>query len=67
MKEYKVLITDTSENVIEILEQNNVDLILMDISIKGCKNGLELAQEIKMIPKFSNIPIIATTAHVFFK
>jgi CheY-like chemotaxis protein len=66
-QQYKVLTTDTSENVIEILSKYDVDVILMDISIKGPKNGFELAEEIKMIEKFSEISIIATTAHVFEK
>ena len=37
----------------------------MDISIKGSKNGLELTKEFKSSKEFSQIPVIAITAHAF--
>ena len=39
--------------------------ILMDISIKGRLNGLELTKELKSDQEFSSIPVIAITAHAF--
>jgi len=62
---YNILITDSSDEVKEILIKGNIDLILMDISIKGKLNGLELAKELKNSKIFSHIPIIAVTAHAF--
>lgn len=41
------------------------DLIIMDISIKGGKDGLELTREIKIMPNFMNTPILCVTAHAF--
>jgi PAS domain S-box-containing protein len=64
-KVYTILMTDSSDNVLEILKKEKVDIILMDISIKGKQNGLELTQEIKATKEFSHIPIIAVTAHAF--
>lgn len=64
-KIYEILIANSSEEAVEILESNNVDLVLMDISIKGEKNGLELTKELKSSERFSKIPVIAVTAHAF--
>jgi PAS domain S-box-containing protein len=62
---YTTIITDSSDEVLEILKKNKVDIILMDISIWGKKNGLELTKELKASKEFSHIPIIAVTAHAF--
>jgi DNA-binding response OmpR family regulator len=35
----------------------------MDISLLGCKNGLELTREIKKMSSFINTPILCITAH----
>ncbi len=64
---YKVLITSSSDGVAEILKNNKVDIILMDISIKGAKDGLELTKELKASKEYSHIPVIAVTAHAFDK
>jgi len=62
---YKTLVTDSSDKADKILINEKVDLILMDISINGKKNGLEFTKELKSSEKFSWIPIIAVTAHAF--
>src|SRR3990172_4221159 len=64
---YHTLITDSSDEVIEILKNNKIDIILMDISIKGTKNGLELTKELKASKEYKRIPVIAVTAHAFDK
>jgi PAS domain S-box-containing protein len=62
---YDTIITDSSDEALDILKKKKVDLILMDISIKGQMNGLELTRELKASKEFSNIRIIAITAHAF--
>ena len=64
-KKYTTIITDSSDEALEILKKKKVDIILMDISIKGKKNGLELTKELKASKEFSHIPVIAITAHAF--
>ncbi|GJL72114.1 MAG: hypothetical protein NMNS01_13130 [Nitrosomonas sp.] len=49
---------DNSEDFFKVLEPSSLDLILMDIDIKGAKNGIELAGEIEGL----QIPIIFLTA-----
>ena len=64
-KKYSVITTDSSTEAMEIIKKGKIDLILMDISIKGNKNGLELTKEIKASKELSHIFIIAITAHAF--
>ena len=64
---YSTLITDSSDDTVAILKKNKVDIILMDISIGGSKDGLELTKELKASKEFRHIPIIAVTAHAFDK
>ena len=66
-KRFGTIITNSSDEVPGILLSNKVDIILMDISIFGSKNGLELTKELKASNEFCNIPIIAVTAHAFKK
>ena len=58
---------DSSESFYNLIGTKSYDIILMDISIKGRKNGLELTKEIKSDPIMKNIPIICYTAHAFNK
>jgi len=56
---------DSAETFYELINSKSYDLIMMDISIKGQKNGLELTKEIKNDPKFAEIPVFCFTAHAF--
>jgi len=54
-----VTILDNGPDVIEFLDSHHVDLIFMDIQIKGAINGTELCKKIKTS---KNIPIVYLTA-----
>ncbi len=58
-------ICDSDVTLYENLRNNSYDVILMDISLKGDKNGLELTRELKADPEFKDIPIVCLTAHAF--
>ncbi|MBI3124040.1 MAG: PAS domain S-box protein [Ignavibacteriales bacterium] len=64
---YQSKVIDSSDYAIEMLRANEVEIILMDISIKGSMNGLELTKYLMSTKEFSHIPIIAITAHAFPK
>ncbi len=64
---FTVDICDSSLTFYELLSNEKYDIILMDISIKGEKNGLVLTKELKNNPNYSTIPIICYTAHAFNK
>ncbi|MDR3665664.1 MAG: response regulator, partial [Ignavibacteriaceae bacterium] len=63
--DYTTIITDSSDEVLELLIKNKVNIILMDISIWGKMNGLELTKVLKASREFSHIPVIAVTAHAY--
>lgn len=58
-----VSICDSSKEYYEKYSHRIFDIIIMDVSIKGTKNGLELTKEIKSVPSYSGTPIICLTAH----
>lgn len=56
----KVIVTDNGETAVDLVQNNTqIDLILMDIRLKGL-DGLEATQQIKQIKP--STPIIAQTA-----
>lgn len=62
-KYFSIDVCDSSEPLYELMSQNRYDIILMDISLKGNKDGLVLTKELKQNPDTSAIPIICYTAH----
>ncbi len=62
---FQVNVCDSSDTFYSVLQNESFDIILMDISIKGEKNGLELTKELKGDTNYSHIPVICYTAHAF--
>ena len=63
-KLYSVFSANNSAQALSIIQSEKIDLILMDISLKGGMNGLELTREIRKNPAYSETPIVAVTGHV---
>jgi CheY-like chemotaxis protein len=64
-KNFNMDICDSDITFYEFLGKNKYNVILMDISLKGKKNGLELTREIKSNSEFKDIPVVCLTAHAF--
>ncbi|MCF6268700.1 MAG: response regulator [Melioribacteraceae bacterium] len=64
-RRFELQMSNSAETFYEKLENYEFDLILMDVSLRGEKDGLQLTQEIKKIDKYKNIPVIALTAHAY--
>ncbi len=47
----------------ELLKTLRVDLILMDVSLRGSEDGLSIAKRLKADPAFQDIPIVALTGY----
>jgi CheY-like chemotaxis protein len=62
---YEVHTASWAEAAWKILEQFPIDIVLMDISLPGEENGLQLTQRIRNSEALQHIPIIAVTAHAF--
>jgi len=59
-------ILDFCESAEEYYEKCSLikyDIIIMDVSLKGTKNGLELTKEIKEAQTYTGTPILCLTAH----
>ncbi|MFH1851149.1 MAG: hybrid sensor histidine kinase/response regulator, partial [Candidatus Neomarinimicrobiota bacterium] len=51
----------------EQLREHDVDLILLDLSLEGREDGLDLVAYMKAKDEYKAIPVIAVTAHAFPK
>jgi len=58
-----VFFTETYEETIDFLKDNEVDLILLDINLPGKKDGVDLVKDLIKEEKYKNMPIIALTAY----
>lgn len=66
-KFFEVKACDNAEDCYAILNTHSIDIILMDISLKGTKDGFQLTKELKPHSKFGSIPIIGLSAHALPK
>ncbi len=64
-RSFELQMSNSADTFYEKLENYEFDLILMDVSLRGEKDGLQLTREIKKIDKYKNIPIVALTAHAY--
>ena len=64
-RKFNLEICDSSETFYEKLNEMKFDIILMDISLRGKKDGLQLTREIREKPEYKNLPIVGLSAHAF--
>lgn len=64
-----LFVVEDAVNAIEAIQKAKkrmYDLILMDISLEGAIDGRTAAKEIRKIPGYNNVPIIAITGYALF-
>lgn len=66
-RSFELEVCDSAESFYERLNENKYDIILMDISLRGAKDGLQLTKELRSQEKYKNIPIVGLSAHAFQK
>lgn len=64
-KHFEVAICDCSDSFYRQFSKTKFDLILMDITLKESKSGLDLTRELRASKEHSSIPILCLSAHVF--
>ncbi len=64
-RKFDLEICDSSETFYEKLGQHKFDIILMDISLRGKKDGLQLTSEIRQMDEYKNLPVVGLSAHAF--
>lgn len=61
--DFEIDIGESVEEYYEKFSNNIYDIIIMDISLNGKKNGFELTKEMKSLPSYTGTPVICFTAH----
>lgn len=64
-RKFEVDICDSAETFYEKMNEKKFDIILMDISLRGKKDGLQLTRELRNSDENKNIPIVGLSAHAF--
>jgi len=59
--DFAVSVTEAKEKLIS----QDADIILLDLSLEGGEDGLDLVKYMRTKDKFRSISVIATTAHAF--
>ncbi len=62
MDSYEIVEYETGPEALEGLKQDRPDLVLLDISLPGM-NGEDVLTELRSWTEFSDLPVIALTAH----
>ncbi len=64
-RRFEISMSNSSDTFYEKLENDSFSVILMDVSLRGDKDGLQITKEIKSNPKYKDIPVVALTAHAY--
>lgn len=66
-RKFDVDVCDSADTFYTKLNEKKFDVILMDISLKGRKNGLQLTQEIRNMNEYKDIAVVGLSAHAYQK
>ncbi|MCF8267017.1 MAG: response regulator [Ignavibacteriales bacterium] len=66
-RRFDLEVCDSSESFDQKITQSKFDIILMDISLRGKKDGLQITRELRQNDKYKHLPIIGLSAHAFQK
>ena len=63
-KLYDIEFCRTDVAFYELIYKNKFNLVIMDLAIKGSKDGLALTRELRSMENYKDVPIICLSAHV---
>lgn len=66
-RKFRISVCDSEDSFYDQLQKNKFDIFLVDISLRGRKDGLQLIKELRSSNEYTNAPIICISAHVFPK
>ena len=66
-RHYEVLVSGSGEEMRQRLEGDGerIRVVLMDLSLKGGEDGLQLTRALRAHERWKTLPVIAVTAHAF--
>ena len=59
---HKVTLTSSSAEALEIARKQTFDIILMDLNLGGKETGFELLRELRKMPFYDQVPVLAVSA-----
>ena len=59
---YKVTLTSSSAEALEVAGKQTFDIILMDLNLGGKETGFELLRELRKMPFYDQVPVLAVSA-----
>lgn len=64
-RSYEVLTASCADEARQFVGSRTVDVILMDLSLRGGEDGLQLTRSLRADPARRKVPIVAVSAHAF--
>jgi two-component system, cell cycle response regulator DivK len=67
-RRYDVRLASSGDEMRRIMEETDgpeIAIVLMDLSLKGGEDGLQLTRALRADAAWKNVPIVAVTAHAF--
>jgi len=64
-REFEVDICDSETSFRERLLEKDYDVLIMDISLKGGRDGIEIIKDLRKKNKYKNLPVVCLSAHIF--
>jgi PAS domain S-box-containing protein len=64
-KHYNVYTAESVAEAHDALMSRDINIIIADVSLGGEESGLDFVSEIRRVPRFTHVPVIAVTAHAF--
>lgn len=62
---YNLTLCKNSNEFYSVLTQNKYDLFIIDLSLPGVVDGIEIIKSLRRMENYSSTPIVVVTAHAF--
>ena len=66
-KKFEINLAQTIQAFYSLIENNTYDGFLIDLSLRGEKNGLQLIEELRQMENYLKTPIVVVTANALRK
>jgi CheY-like chemotaxis protein len=64
-KHYNVFTAESVGEAHDVIMNRDIQIVIADVSLGGEESGLDFVSDIRKIPRYGKIPVIAVTAHAF--
>jgi CheY-like chemotaxis protein len=62
-KFFEIACCKSAEEFYDKIDKQKYDLLIMDLSLRGSKDGLVLTRELRQMPNYEKTPVFAVTAN----